>query len=113
VSQYLTNFTGEDMKIAYAKGSEPKKGKSQTSESAETQQMPAETPAEAVSQAELEPNAGAEENVPEGTTAEILAWVGDDKDRAQRALDTENADEKPRKGLTGDLEALLEEDEEE
>jgi hypothetical protein len=48
-----------------------------------------------------------EGGVPEGTTAEILAWVGDDQDRAQQALDAENKDEKPRTGLTGELNKIL------
>jgi hypothetical protein len=47
------------------------------------------------------------EQVPDGTTAEVLAWVGDDKARAQAALDKENADDSPRKGLTGELEQML------
>ena len=51
--------------------------------------------------------------VPDGTTAEILQWVGDDKEKAQAALDKENADEKPRKGLTGELEEILTEPEDE
>lgn len=45
--------------------------------------------------------------VPEGTTKEVLAWVGDDKDRAQAALAAEKASDEPRKGLTRELEELL------
>jgi hypothetical protein len=48
------------------------------------------------------------EPVPDGTTAEILKWVGDDKKRAQAALDKEQAEEKPRTGLTGELKQILE-----
>jgi hypothetical protein len=48
------------------------------------------------------------EPVPAGTTAEILRWVGGDKQRAQRALDKEQAEEKPRGGLTGELKRILE-----
>lgn len=48
-----------------------------------------------------------ENAVPSGTTKEVLAWVGEDKDRAQRALDKEKADKKPRTGLTKELEELL------
>jgi hypothetical protein len=48
------------------------------------------------------------EPVPAGTTAEILRWVGDDKQRAQQALDKEQAEDKPRGGLTGELKKILE-----
>ena len=47
-----------------------------------------------------------EETVPEGTVKEILAWVGDNKDRAIFALEAENAKESPRKGLVSSLEEL-------
>ena len=57
------------------------------------------------------------EAVPQGTVPEVLTWVGDDKDRAQKALDAENADDKPRKGLVKSLEEIVnakpEEEEEE
>jgi hypothetical protein len=45
--------------------------------------------------------------VPKGTSAEVLAWVGLDSDRAQLALDAEQATAKPRKGLVEELEELL------
>lgn len=49
------------------------------------------------------------EEVPNGTAKEVLDWVGDDEDRAQRALDVEEAKgEDARKGLTRDLQAKLE-----
>lgn len=48
--------------------------------------------------------------VPTGTSAEIAEWAGDDKDRAQRALDTENENPQPRKGLVKQLEAVLADD---
>jgi hypothetical protein len=48
------------------------------------------------------------EPVPAGTTAEILRWVGDDKERAQAALDKEQGEDKPRGGLTGELKKILE-----
>lgn len=38
---------------------------------------------------------------------DILAEVGDDKDKAQAALDAENASEKPRTSLVAKLEAVL------
>jgi len=47
------------------------------------------------------------EPVPDGTTAEILRWVGDDQGRAQRALDKEQAEDRPRSGLTGELKQIL------
>jgi hypothetical protein len=47
------------------------------------------------------------EPVPEGTAAEILEWVEGDIDRAQAALDAEQAKDKPRVGLTADLEKIL------
>ena len=49
----------------------------------------------------------AKSHVPAGTIAEIIRWVGDDKDRAQRALDEENKQEKPRKSLTSQLHEVL------
>lgn len=45
--------------------------------------------------------------VPSGTVPEILTWVGNDTERAQRALDTERAHEKPRKGLVNALVELI------
>ena len=46
-----------------------------------------------------------EDEVPSGSIKEVLAWVGDDKDKAKQALDAEN--EKPsrdrRKGLLREL----------
>lgn len=47
--------------------------------------------------------------VPDGKVAEVLAWVGDDKDRAAKALEAEQAKgDKARTTLTGPLEELLE-----
>lgn len=75
------------MKVAYAKDSTPPEPEPQMA-------------------AEPEPEASPGD-VPEGTTAEILDWVGDDLDRAQRALDTEQANERPRVGLTSELNKIL------
>lgn len=47
------------------------------------------------------------DNVPAGSAKEVLDWVGDDRDRAQRAYDAEQEKDEPRKGLSSDLEALL------
>lgn len=41
-----------------------------------------------------------------GNIAEVLAWVGDDKDKAQRALDSENAKSDARSTLVADLEKI-------
>lgn len=43
------------------------------------------------------------EAVPTGTTPEVLTWVGDDPERAQKALDAELENDKPRKGLVEQL----------
>jgi hypothetical protein len=47
--------------------------------------------------------------VPKGTSAEVLDWVGDDKDRARLALASEEETSKPRKGLVEELNTLLDE----
>lgn len=51
---------------------------------------------------DADPNA-----VPAGTVPEVLTWVGDDKEKAQKALDAENENDKPRKGLVSELDAIL------
>lgn len=50
--------------------------------------------------------AGAASDVPEGTVADVLTWVGGDLDRARRALDRERA-EANRRTLIERLEELL------
>ena len=50
--------------------------------------------------------------VPDGTVAAVLGWVGDDRERAARALEAENATDKPRTTLVGALEALATEPDE-
>ena len=47
------------------------------------------------------------EEVPEGNISEITDWVGDDKDRAQLALDAENGQDSPRKTLVKHLEEVI------
>lgn len=47
--------------------------------------------------------------VPSGLVKEILDWVGDDKERASRALEVENSHKKPRKGVVKELKELLSE----
>jgi glycerophosphoryl diester phosphodiesterase len=44
--------------------------------------------------------------VPDGTIEVVLAWVGEDKDRATQALDAERVRPAPRSGLLTKLEAL-------
>lgn len=45
--------------------------------------------------------------VPVGTVPEILTWVGEDKEKAQKALDKELENSKPRKGLVSSLEEVV------
>jgi hypothetical protein len=79
-----TNFRAEDFGTASAKGDEP-----------------VSTPAAAP---EPEDN---ETEVPTGTIAEVKDWVGDDKERAQAALDVENAKDNPRSTLVEWLEGVI------
>lgn len=51
-----------------------------------------------------------EGDVPSGTVPEVLSWVGDDKERAQKALDAENENDKPRKSLVSELEGIISDD---
>lgn len=46
------------------------------------------------------------EAVPDGSAAEVLAWVGDDQDRAAAALTVEQASAKPRSTLVDQLTRL-------
>lgn len=48
----------------------------------------------------------ADDAVPEGTAAEVLAWVGDDPERAGAALVAESTRDKPRSTLIAALEKL-------
>lgn len=49
----------------------------------------------------------AEPEVPEGTVREVLDWVDGDSEKAQKALDVENAKENPRKSLVSQLEDIV------
>lgn len=51
--------------------------------------------------------AAVEEAVPEGSIKVVLTWVGTDKEKAQRALDAENAADEPRTTLVKSLNELL------
>lgn len=54
-----------------------------------------------------DPPAGPDpEQVPEGTIAVVLDWVGADSARAQRALEAETAKDRPRSTLVADLTAI-------
>ena len=46
------------------------------------------------------------DKVPEGSIEVVLAWVGEDKERAAAALEAERAQAKPRSGLLAKLEPL-------
>lgn len=106
----------EDMKISRARGSkgaeqqpqqtaEPQQA-AQSQQAAQPQeQAEAQQTEEGQSSDDEEDDSGSEQ-VPAGTTAEILQWVGDDKDKAQRALDKEQAGDKPRPGLTRGLKKI-------
>jgi hypothetical protein len=65
----------------------------------ETVELPDEEETVSEEPEEMEP-------VPEGSAADVLAWVDGDVDRAQAALDAENSG-KQRVGLTADLEKIL------
>ena len=47
------------------------------------------------------------DDVPDGSAKEVLAWVGEDSDRAIRALEAEERRESPRKVLMGQLEKVV------
>lgn len=47
------------------------------------------------------------DEVPDGAAKDVLAWVGDDQERALQALVGEQAKDAPRKVLVRDLEKLL------
>lgn len=47
------------------------------------------------------------EDVPEGTAKEILEWVGDDPERAERAIAIEKTEKKPRTTLLADLSKVV------
>lgn len=47
------------------------------------------------------------DEVPDGSAKDVLAWVGDDQERALQALAAEEGKESPRKGLVANLEKLV------
>lgn len=48
------------------------------------------------------------DEVPAGSIATVVGWVGEDRDRAERALSAEQSAEKPRVTLVAALTTLLE-----
>jgi hypothetical protein len=63
---------------------------------------PVVTPEQPVEAAQTE-----ELTVPEGSIKNVLAWVGDDRTKAQAALDAENATSDPRTTLVTKLEDII------
>jgi hypothetical protein len=53
------------------------------------------------------PSSGSGDEVPDGTVAEVLEWVGDDSDRAVAALEAEEAADQPRTTLVAALEKVV------
>jgi hypothetical protein len=114
---------GEDVKIAHEKkGSKSGDDSGSGDQSSQQQQaaeqttgqqsgqetgQPPDQGSDETSDDEEEDDKSDDEPVPDGTTAEILRWVGSDRDRAQRALDKEQGDDRPRTGLTGELKRIL------
>jgi len=70
---------------------------------------PTPAPAELLEESQEfeQPQEPGDESVPEGSSAHVLEWVGADKDRAQRALDAEEASGRARRGLVHDLQKIL------
>ena len=62
--------------------------------------------AESADKKDEKPSEPEEPAVPNGSSTEILDWVGEDKERAKLALDKENAD-KQRSTLVKALEKIL------
>lgn len=99
----------------YAPPEEPKASSDEVPEekTVEAQEYPSneaesQPEAETSGASESEPEAAPDdEEVPEGTVNATLEWVGDDKDRAQRALDKEKASDDPRVTLIRELEDIL------
>lgn len=56
---------------------------------------------------EITPHLDHHSDVPEGNVEGVMTWVGDDKDRAKAALESEEEAEKPRKTLVAKLKELI------
>jgi hypothetical protein len=94
----------DDMKVAYAQDSQPEQPQSQQDQAQDQAQDQDQQQTQEEESAEDEDE---DDEVPSGTTREILDWVGDDPARAQRALDQENASERPRSGVTTPLNKII------
>ncbi len=90
----LTNFTAADFD-----GSKPVRNMVRSKR--DRLSGPQET-TKPLPQATVDPDA-----VPQGTVPEVLTWVGDDPVRAQKALDEENKNDRPRKGLVSSLTEMV------
>lgn len=66
-------------------------------------QEPEQSPEDAETPEDAAVETGAADEVPDGTAEEVLAWVGDDAARAAAAIAAEEARDKPRKTLLGQL----------
>lgn len=86
-----TNFRAEDFLLGSTKDT-PAKGTAPKTEQEPKQQDP--------------------NQVPEGTTQEVLDWVGDDPAKAKKALATEKKSDDPRVTLVEPLEKIIEDDKE-
>lgn len=84
----------------HANGAEPL---AETTQSA-TADPTADTSSPAVEPSQPEPTV--DSAVPEGTAAAVMAWVGDDRERARQALDAEQGRDKPRTSLVAKLTPL-------
>jgi hypothetical protein len=75
---------------------------------AEPEEDPEATTEEPTATAEETDESEEAEGVPDGNVSDILEWVGDDKDRAREALDSERGKERPRASLVKQLTAIAE-----
>jgi hypothetical protein len=74
---------------------------------AETHDIKSDFPHQAEPAANEDTDEDNEDKVPTGSSADVLAWVDNDKERAQKALDKESESGSPRKGLTAELKEIL------
>jgi hypothetical protein len=107
---------GDDVKVVHEKDSKQGQSSEQASAQQTTSQQAGQESGQPQAQTEEQSTPDEDEDddssaptepVPDGTTAEILHWVGEDRQRAQAALDKEQADDRPRGGLTGELKKIL------
>lgn len=97
----LKNFRAKDFKV---KTSASTKDQSRAASPAARV-----TPPPAVPTSVPVPQNISEDEVPAGTVPEVLNWVGEDKERAEKALAEEKKADKPRKGLIKALDEVIEE----